>query len=238
MVHGVAEARVLDLKKRPVSMQLALGIGNFETGRTIVHPNNPEITVTGGGYYYAYEGYWGAVMNFYPLALAFGVEFLYTGRFGAQGSTGGAGKIYDTHSTYTGLIPKVTLLMTLAEAGSARFYAGLSYGYAYVYLGNAVRLTPAGTGAGYSEYTEIGRGQSMVYGGHVGYEFALSSNVTTVLEVGGRVGRVKEFSVDGGYKDIGGVDIPRGTLLLLEGGGKRELDLSAFFSRVGIRVYF
>lgn len=240
-IAAPAEARVFNYKDSNLAMFLRGTGGTSNLGDAPFGDSCGADTEISEGSKYSYSGELGLLIGLGGTAnLKFGAEALQH-RPVSEGKGKNASDVerFSLDSSTFVFNPNLAIEIVLDGAGSTRYFASGSVGYAMVDVENRYTMTATGTSdLGVSDFNEkmSGTGMSATLGG--GLETLFTDNVTFTLEGGYRYLKVKKLTYRG---DVNNIVKPagasKGDEALNHDGTSRALDLSSFFVGVSFRFY-
>lgn len=231
-------ARVFDFNEENLSTYLRVTGGLSNLGQAAFEDSSGTGTVFTDKVEFNYSGAFGFALGLGPVNLRIGIEALLPQDLeSADGDNASDVQLLDLDSSGFAYVPNVAIEFVLFQEQTARFFGGISVGYATVKMTNKYSFTSDGTTAfGVADYSEVVQGNAIggsVYGA---IETLFTDNVTFNAEVGYRLYQFKDLEHGQATTTINGA-VAEGDPVVNNDGTKRELDFKGLYAGVGFRFY-
>lgn len=185
-----------------------------------------------------YSGELGFVFTGDHMSFRIGGEYLLGKHLvGVNGTNASGTSYYTLDSQVTAFTPMASAEFPIWKSPSSRIQFGGGLGYAFVYLDQTYKMTPAGSAAlGVSDYIEKASTQTLAWKLFLSGETELVDTTTITLELGYRSVKVGALQSSKDTDAIVGTE-PKGSDLKNMDGSLRAFDLGGAYGSVLFRFY-
>jgi hypothetical protein len=233
-----AEARIFNMKTESFATYFGASLGLSNLGDYAFGQSAGTGVSTDQAVRSNYSGEFGIVFTGDHFSFRLGGEYLLGKHLvGVNGTNAGGTSYYTIDSQVTAFTPMASAEFPIWKSTASRIQLGGGLGYAFVYLDQTYKMTPAGTAAlGVSDYIEKASTQTLAWKLFISGETELVDTTTLTLELGYRSVKVGALQSSKDTDAIVGSE-PKNSDLKNMDGSLRAFDLGGAYGSVIFRFY-